>query len=309
MSFTSIASRRASPCTISPVASSSGPKCRLKAICWASSMGWSRNTSTAKRSMPASMAAAVAASTGWRRSMPETSPTKSGRAGLAGRMDKVMAWVSLTGAAAPFPCTKARTKPPARKPAGLTAGAAGAVSPPEHGMGETGPWHASASSGSATWAGPWPATSSRRATRSRLRPGAGQPGGGRRRGVQRPASRRTRPGVDVVVTMLPAGKHVRDVVRRGGMLQAARPARRPDRLLDHRCRPRARASSPPARHASLDAPVSGGVGGAEAATLTFMVGGAKDAFDKAKPILEAMGRRSCTAARRAPARRPRSATT
>jgi 3-hydroxyisobutyrate dehydrogenase len=42
---------------------------------------------------------------------------------------------------------------------------------------------------------------------------------------------------------------------------------------------------------SLDAPVSGGVGGAQAATLTFMCGGAGEAFEKAKPILEAMGRR------------------
>ena len=42
---------------------------------------------------------------------------------------------------------------------------------------------------------------------------------------------------------------------------------------------------------SLDAPVSGGVGGAEAATLTFMAGGSKAAFDKAKPVLEAMGKR------------------
>ena len=41
---------------------------------------------------------------------------------------------------------------------------------------------------------------------------------------------------------------------------------------------------------SLDAPVSGGVGGAEAATLTFMCGGGKDAFEKAKPVLEAMGK-------------------
>ena len=43
---------------------------------------------------------------------------------------------------------------------------------------------------------------------------------------------------------------------------------------------------------SLDAPVSGGVGGAEAATLTFMCGGSKEAFEKAKPILEAMGKRA-----------------
>jgi 3-hydroxyisobutyrate dehydrogenase len=40
----------------------------------------------------------------------------------------------------------------------------------------------------------------------------------------------------------------------------------------------------------VDAPVSGGVGGAAAGTLTFMVGGPDAAFDKAKPILEKMGK-------------------
>jgi 3-hydroxyisobutyrate dehydrogenase len=40
----------------------------------------------------------------------------------------------------------------------------------------------------------------------------------------------------------------------------------------------------------VDAPVSGGVVGAENATLTFMVGGEKESFDKAKPILECMGK-------------------
>ena len=39
----------------------------------------------------------------------------------------------------------------------------------------------------------------------------------------------------------------------------------------------------------LDAPVSGGIGGAAAGTLTFMVGGSKDAFDKAGPVLDVMG--------------------
>jgi 3-hydroxyisobutyrate dehydrogenase len=39
----------------------------------------------------------------------------------------------------------------------------------------------------------------------------------------------------------------------------------------------------------LDAPVSGGVGGAEAGTLTFMVGGEKGAFEKSLPILDIMG--------------------
>ena len=42
---------------------------------------------------------------------------------------------------------------------------------------------------------------------------------------------------------------------------------------------------------SLDAPVSGGVGGAEAGTLTFMAAAARQAFEKAKPILECMGKR------------------
>ena len=42
--------------------------------------------------------------------------------------------------------------------------------------------------------------------------------------------------------------------------------------------------------AMVDAPVSGGVGGAEAGTLTFMVGGDADAFAKAKPILDAIGK-------------------
>ena len=40
----------------------------------------------------------------------------------------------------------------------------------------------------------------------------------------------------------------------------------------------------------IDAPVSGGTGGAEAATLTFMVGGQATAFSRARPCLEAMGR-------------------
>ena len=40
----------------------------------------------------------------------------------------------------------------------------------------------------------------------------------------------------------------------------------------------------------LDAPVSGGVGGAKAGTLTFICGGAEETFNKAKPILEAMGK-------------------
>jgi 3-hydroxyisobutyrate dehydrogenase len=40
----------------------------------------------------------------------------------------------------------------------------------------------------------------------------------------------------------------------------------------------------------VDAPVSGGTGGAAAGTLTFMVGGGSGTFDKVKPVLEAMGK-------------------
>jgi 3-hydroxyisobutyrate dehydrogenase len=42
--------------------------------------------------------------------------------------------------------------------------------------------------------------------------------------------------------------------------------------------------------AMIDAPVSGGVAGAQAATLTFMVGGEDAAFERARPLLEAMGK-------------------
>jgi 3-hydroxyisobutyrate dehydrogenase len=42
----------------------------------------------------------------------------------------------------------------------------------------------------------------------------------------------------------------------------------------------------------LDAPVSGGVGGAEAGTLTFMVGGGEEAFETAKPLFDVMGQKA-----------------
>jgi 3-hydroxyisobutyrate dehydrogenase len=77
---------------------------------------------------------------------------------------------------------------------------------------------------------------------------------------------------EVVITMLPAGKHVLSAYQGQGGLLAAAAARE-------------------AGMASLDAPVSGGVGGAAAGTLTFMCGGADDAFARAQPVLANMGRR------------------
>ncbi|OAN54106.1 3-hydroxyisobutyrate dehydrogenase [Paramagnetospirillum marisnigri] len=99
--------------------------------------------------------------------------------------------------------------------------------------------------------------------------------------------------VDVVVTMLPAGAHVKSVMLGEGGLFAA--ARKGTVFIDSSTIDVATArlvseEAAKAGHAFVDAPVSGGVGGAEAATLTFMVGGPDAAFEAAKPFLEAMGK-------------------
>ncbi len=98
---------------------------------------------------------------------------------------------------------------------------------------------------------------------------------------------------DVIITMLPAGSHVRGTyLGESGIIAAAKPG---SLLID--CSTidvtTAREVSAKAAEAGLDmldAPVSGGVGGAEAATLTFMVGGSATAFERAKPFLSAMGK-------------------
>lgn len=99
--------------------------------------------------------------------------------------------------------------------------------------------------------------------------------------------------VDAVVTMLPAGKHVRAVYGDpGGVMDNAAPG-----TLFIDCSTidveSARAVADLARQrgfAMVDAPVSGGVAAAAAGTLTFMVGGSEDAFIRARSILEAMGK-------------------
>ncbi len=98
---------------------------------------------------------------------------------------------------------------------------------------------------------------------------------------------------DVLITMLPAGEHVREVyLGEGGVLAAVAPA---TLLIDsstidvETAREVAQAAQAKGL-AMIDAPVSGGVAGAQAATLTFMVGGADDAFERARPLLEAMGK-------------------
>lgn len=98
-------------------------------------------------------------------------------------------------------------------------------------------------------------------------------------------------GRDFVVTMLPAGRHVRDAWlgpggQGGGMAAAAGDAV----LLDCSTIDVATAREVASGRRMLDAPVSGGTMGAENATLTFMVGGAEGDFAAAQPILAAMGR-------------------
>jgi 3-hydroxyisobutyrate dehydrogenase len=98
---------------------------------------------------------------------------------------------------------------------------------------------------------------------------------------------------EVVITMLPAGEHVREVyLGEGGVLAAVAPG---TLLIDSSTIDveTAREVAQAARAkglAMVDAPVSGGVAGAQAATLTFMVGGADDAFERARPLLEGMGK-------------------
>ena len=100
-------------------------------------------------------------------------------------------------------------------------------------------------------------------------------------------------GVDTVITMLPAGSHVREVyLDEGGVLSAVRAG---TLLIDcstidvATARTVATAADKKGL-AMLDAPVSGGTGGAQAGTLTFMCGGSDDAFSRAKPLLEKMGK-------------------
>jgi 3-hydroxyisobutyrate dehydrogenase len=98
---------------------------------------------------------------------------------------------------------------------------------------------------------------------------------------------------DVVITMLPAGAHVREVyLGPGGIVESANAG---TLLID--CSTidvdSARVVIAAAEAAGLhmiDAPVSGGVGGAQAATLTFMVGGSENAFARAQSLLALMGK-------------------
>jgi 3-hydroxyisobutyrate dehydrogenase len=98
-------------------------------------------------------------------------------------------------------------------------------------------------------------------------------------------------GADVVITMLPAGKHVLSVwnevvpsITKGALIIDCS-------TIDVESSKQAHTLAAKHGVASVDAPVSGGTGGAKGATLTFMCGGEDKAFGAAKPVLEKMGKK------------------
>src|SRR5882757_8580109 len=98
---------------------------------------------------------------------------------------------------------------------------------------------------------------------------------------------------DVVITMLPAGKHVREVyLGPGGIIENTNPRTLliDCSTIDVETAREVSAAAEARGLMMLDAPVSGGVTGAAAGTLTFMVGGSTQAFVRAQSILEKMGK-------------------
>ncbi|MFL5020262.1 MAG: NAD(P)-binding domain-containing protein, partial [Rhizobium sp.] len=96
---------------------------------------------------------------------------------------------------------------------------------------------------------------------------------------------------DIVISMLPQGRHVltawTDILQSAAQGTLVIDCSTIDVESSRKAHEMAKAAS----CLSLDAPVSGGTGGATAGTLTFMAGGTEDAFARAKPILEAMGKK------------------
>jgi 3-hydroxyisobutyrate dehydrogenase len=101
-------------------------------------------------------------------------------------------------------------------------------------------------------------------------------------------------GASVVISMLPAGEHVRDVyLNQGGLIDVTKdtkPLLIDCSTIDVDSARTVTATAETAGLAMLDAPVSGGTAGAQNGTLTFMVGGTDEAFARGKSVLEAMGK-------------------
>ncbi|WP_328185459.1 3-hydroxyisobutyrate dehydrogenase [Marinobacter sp. OP 3.4] len=99
--------------------------------------------------------------------------------------------------------------------------------------------------------------------------------------------------VELVITMLPAAKHVKAVylAEDGVLANVAKGVHLIDSsTIDPMTSRDVAAQAAKQGNPMLDAPVSGGTGGAQAGTLTFMVGGEDSEFAFARPVLENMGR-------------------
>jgi 3-hydroxyisobutyrate dehydrogenase len=100
-------------------------------------------------------------------------------------------------------------------------------------------------------------------------------------------------GVEAVVTMLPAGRHVSDVYTGSGGVLASIDSGTlliDSSTIDVATSRAMHEAAADAGYDMLDAPVSGGVTGAEAGTLTIMCGGSAETFARAKPFLDVMGK-------------------
>lgn len=99
-------------------------------------------------------------------------------------------------------------------------------------------------------------------------------------------------GADCVITMLPASAHVEKLYLGDDLLAGVRA----DALvidcstIAPESARRVAAAAQARGIAMIDAPVSGGTGGAAAGTLTFIVGGAAESLERARPLLEKMGK-------------------
>lgn len=112
-------------------------------------------------------------------------------------------------------------------------------------------------------------------------------------GMRAPSANAAAAGAQVAITALPAAKHVRGVYTGdAGILAAAAPGTVfiECSTIDVDTARTVIAEAEGRGQMMVDSPMSGGVGGATAGTLTFMVGGTEDAFAAAKPVLEAMGK-------------------
>ncbi|MEM6375141.1 MAG: NAD(P)-binding domain-containing protein, partial [Pseudomonadota bacterium] len=117
---------------------------------------------------------------------------------------------------------------------------------------------------------------------------AEMPGGVSKAGSAREAAM----GRDVILTMLPGGAVLREVA-----MQVVEVIDKGAVLLDCSTVDVASARQVAAQveavgALALDAPVSGGIGGAQAGTLTFMVGGSDAAYDICTPLFEIMGQKA-----------------